>query len=128
MQTKKMSFWWSVPIGLVFPALQIAISFLRFNELDPYTPLLDYLWFYLAGVAGVLWLIFLFHRSKTGVQKWVVFLAFLLATPISTLAMANASGFGPIGILLFPFIIWALFSGFGFVVGWYFSRRLAQTG
>jgi hypothetical protein len=49
METKKMSFWWAVPIGLAFPILQIAFYYLRFAEFDPFTPWLDYLWYFLAG-------------------------------------------------------------------------------
>ena len=127
MQTKKMSFWWSVPIGLVFPVLQIAIYYLRFNEMDPYTPLLDYLWFYMAGVAGVLLLIFLLRRSRTGIQKWLVVIAFLLATPISTSVMVGGGAFGPIGIILAPLFIWTLFCGFGYLVGRFFSRKQLES-
>jgi hypothetical protein len=127
MDKKKLSFWWAAPIGLIFPVLQIAFNYFRFQGLDPYTPWLHYLWYYLAGVAGVLLLILLLQRSRTRVQKWIVFLAFLVATPFSTLTMGNVGGFGPIGIMLFPLIFWAIFSGFGFLVGWFFSRKQMET-
>jgi hypothetical protein len=127
MDNKKLSFWWAAPIGLIFPVLQIAIYYFRFEELDPYTPWLDYLWYYLAGVAGVLLLILLLHRSRTRMQKWIVFLAFLLATPISSLMMRSGGVLGPLGIILFPTLNWVLFSGFGFLVGRFFSRKQLET-
>ena len=128
MEKKQISFWWAIPIGLVFPILQIAFQYLRFQELDPFTPMLDYLWYFAAGVAGVLLLFFLLHRSKTTTQKWIVVLAFLLGTPISTLVMAGVGGFGPFGIIFFPLLVWALFSGFGFLVGRFFSRKESAAG
>jgi hypothetical protein len=127
MEPKKISYWWAILIGLVFPIAQIVIYFLRFGEMNPYASILDHLWFFLAGAAGGLLLIELLRRSLTGVQKWIVAVAYLLGTPVSTLMMVGGGLLGPIGIILFPLINWALFSGFGFLVGRYFSRRRLGT-
>lgn len=127
METKKISFWWAVPIGLLFPILQIAIYFARFGEMNPYAPVFDYLWFALAGIAGGLLLTFLLGRSTTGLQRWFVGIAFLLAAPISTLMMVGGAVLGPLGIILFPALNWGLFCGFGFLAGRFFSRKLAGT-
>ena len=123
MEPKKMSYWWAIPIGLFFPVVQIAIYFLRFGEMNPYAALLDHLWFLLSGAAGALLLIVLLRRSQTTVQKWIVVLAYLLGTPISTLMMVGGGLLGPIGIILFPLFNWALFCSLGFLVGRYLSKR-----
>jgi hypothetical protein len=127
MDTKKISFWWAGLIGLAFPVLQIAFYYLRFAELDPFTPWLDYLWYFLAGVAGALLLILLLQRSRTTLQKWIVLLAFLIAAPISTLMMRSGGVLGPLGMILFPLLNWLLFCGFGFLVGRFFSRKQVET-
>jgi hypothetical protein len=123
MESKKMSYWWAVLIGLVFPILQVVIYFLRFGEMNPYAVIVDHLWFFLSGAVGALLLILLLRRSQTPVQKWIVALAYLLGTPISTLMMVGGGLLGPIGIILFPLFNWFLFCGFGFLVGRFLSRR-----
>ena len=127
MENKQTSYMWAIPIGLLFPLLQVAIYYMRFGELNPYAPVWDYLWFFLAGTAGILLLIFLLNRSANGAQRWAVALAFLVGTPISTMMMVGGGVLGPIGIILFPLLNWVLFSGLGFLVGRYFSRKTANT-
>ena len=119
---RELSYWWTIVIGLLFPILQGAIYYIRFGILNPYAPLIDYILFFLAGTLGGLVLIALLQRSHTKAAKWSVIVAYLLGTPIAFLGSLGGGLFGPVGVILLPVIIWAIFTAIGFGVGRLFFK------
>jgi hypothetical protein len=124
---RELSYWWAALIGLVFPLLQDLLYYLRFRILNPYAGPLDYALFFLAGALGGLILIALLRRSRTTAAKWIVLLAFLLATPLAIAGMLGGGLFGLFGILLLPAAIWAIFTGLGYGIGRLLSRMGAGS-
>jgi hypothetical protein len=104
-------------IGLVFPLLQAGIYYFRFGTLNPYATLPDYALFFLGGALGGLILIALWRRSRTKEARRSVLVAYLLATPFALAGMLGGGLFGPLGIVLLPALIWALFAGIGYGIG-----------
>ncbi len=124
MENKQtLSYWWAALIGLLFPIAQAAIYYFRFGQLNPYATVLDYLLFFLAGALGALVLIPLLRRSRTPAARWIVLLAFLLATPLAIAGMVGGGLFGPVGVVLLPAILWAIFAGIGYGIGRLVSRK-----
>jgi DMSO reductase anchor subunit len=119
---RELSYWWAAAIGLLFPILQALIYYIRFGILNPYAPLIDYILFFLAGTLGGLILIALLRRSETKSAKWSVSLAYLLGTPVAFLGSLGGGLFGPVGVILLPTIIWAVFSLIGYWLGSLFSK------
>jgi hypothetical protein len=120
---KKISYWWAVPIGLVFPALQALIYFLRFGGWNPYAGWLDYVLFFTAAALGGLVLIAFLRASRAPAARWIVLGAYLLATPFALMGMLAGGLLGPLGVILFSLVIWAVFTAIGYFVG-----RLAVRG
>jgi hypothetical protein len=118
----KLSYWWAILFGLLFPVVQIGIYYFRFGRLNPYSPLLDYIMFFLTGTVGGLIFIALLRRSGTKAAQWSVTLAFLLATPIATLGMLGGGLLGPVGVVLFPTLIWGIITTIGYLIGGLISR------
>lgn len=119
---REIPYWWATVLGLLFPVLQAAFYYARFGILNPYAPLIDYLLFFLGGTLGGFILIALLRRSGTKAAKWSVTLAFLLGTPIAFIGSLGGGLLGPIGVVLFPAIIWAVFTGIGYWIGKLFSK------
>lgn len=128
METKReSSYWWAVLIGLFFPVLQGTIYYLRFGVLNPYASPLDYTLFFLAGGLGGSIFIALLRRSRTNTAKWIVILAFVLASPLATIGMLVGGLLGFFGVVLLPAAIWAILTGIGFWIGRFFSRTIAPA-
>jgi len=119
----ELSYWWATLIGLLFSVLQIVIYYVRFGQLNPYAPLTDYLLFFLAGILGGLALIAFLRRSGTMAAKWSVTLAFLLGTPLAFLGSLGGGLLGSVGAVLFPVLVWTMFSLIGYWGGRLFSKR-----
>jgi hypothetical protein len=123
MEEKKISYGWAALSGLFVPVLQIAIFFVRFGKLNQDASLLDYVIFFLAGTAAGLILIAFLRRSKTMAAKWIVFVTFLLATPMALAGMLLGGLLGPVGVVLFSFLFWLIITGLGFLAGLFLSRN-----
>lgn len=117
MLEKKVPYWWSLLIASVYPVLQLLIFLFRFRKLSTLASSLDYLIYYLAGLAGALLLIFLLRRSKTSTGRWVILGAYLLATPLALSGMVGGGLLGPLGVILFSFVPWALFMWLAYLAG-----------
>ena len=125
-KNQEFPYWWAALVGLLFPVLQGTIYYLRFGLLNPYAGFLDYFLFFLAGALGGLVLIALFQRSRTRAAKWIVLVAFLLATPLATLGALGGGLLGLFGVVLLPPVIWAAITGIGYLVGSLVSRKRAD--
>jgi hypothetical protein len=117
MDANKTPYWWSLPIGFVYPVLQIFIFVFRFKKLNTLGSPWDYLLFFVAGFAGALLLIFFLHRSRTKAGRWIILGAYLLAVPLALAGMIAGGVLGPVGIILFSFMPWALFMWLGYLAG-----------
>ena len=60
---------------------------MRFGQLNPYAALTDYGLFFIAGLFGGFVLIAFLRASRTPAARWIVFGAYLLATPFAMIAM-----------------------------------------
>ena len=117
MTQKPISYWWALPIGLAFPLLQALIYVLRFGELNPYAALTDYGLFFVAGLLGGLVLIAFLRASRTPVARWLVFGAYLLATPFAMIAMVLGGLLSLVNVVLPSLAIWAVFTAIGYFIG-----------
>ena len=120
---KKMSLYWALIIGLLVVAAQIITFYVRFGRWNTNAFFLDYLLIFLAGALGGLILIYFRNQQSSVDGRFIVTIAFLLASPLALIMMIAGGLLGVLGILLFPQIPWALFSWIGSLVGKRASRR-----
>jgi len=115
--------WWLVPgVGLLSVAAQIVIFYARFGRWNADSTITDYLLFFLAGALGGWILTFFLNRNPASAARRVVWIAFLLASPFSVLMMLAGGLVGPLGVLIFPQVPWAIFAWIGSWLG----RRMAR--
>ena len=110
---QKVSFYWALLVGLLSPVAQSLEYYIRFDRWNTEATLTEYLLFFLAGTLGGVILIFFMNRQASTKRRWVVLIAFLLASWIALIMMIAGGLLGPIGVLLFPQIPWALFTWIG---------------
>ena len=119
---KKISLYWALLVGLLSVVAQIIIFRVRFGRWNTGALFLDYMFFFLAGALGGLILIYFLNRETLETVRWVILIAFLLASPIAWFMMIVGGLLGVPGILLFPQIPWALFTWIGSWAGKFISR------
>jgi hypothetical protein len=66
-----------------------------------------------AGALGGLILIDFLNREESPRARRIVLIAFLLASPFALILMLAGGLFGPLGVLIAPQIVWALFTWLG---------------
>lgn len=120
---KKVPLYWAFIVGCFVVAAQVITFYVRFGRWNTEADLTDYLFFFLAGALGGLILIFFLNRQSSTARRWVVLVAFLLASPIALFMMLGGGLLGPLGTLIFPQIPWALFSWIGSLVGRIVSKE-----
>jgi hypothetical protein len=79
--------------------------------------------FFIAGTVGGLILIALLNRSKTKAAKWLVIIAFILATPVALTGMVIGGLVGPFGVIFMSAMLWTMITGIGFFIGRFLSRN-----
>jgi hypothetical protein len=105
---KKISNYWSLLAGLLTVAVQIITFYLRFGRMNTDATFVDYLLFFVAGTLGGLILIYFLNKQTSAAKRWVVLVAFLLATPLAMIFLLGGGLLRWIGVILFPQIPWAL--------------------
>ena len=110
---QKVSLYWALLVGLLSPVAQAFEYYFRFERWNTEATITEYVLFFLAGTLGGVILIFFMNRQASTRRRWVVLIAFLLASWIALIMMIAGGLLGPIGVLLFPQIPWALFTGIG---------------
>ena len=119
---KKVSPYWSLLVGLLTIAGQVVTFYIRFGRWNTDAFILDYLLIFLAGAVGGWILIHFMNRQSSSDARFIVLIAFLLASPIALFLMIAGGLLGIPGILLLPQIPWALFVWIGSFVGKRLSR------
>jgi hypothetical protein len=120
---KKISPYWALLVGLLIVAAQVITFYVRFGRWNMDAFILDYLLIFLAGALGGLILIYFLNRHSSLDARFVVLIAFLLASPLALFMMIGGGLLGIPGILILPLIPWALFTWIGSFVG----RRLSRS-
>lgn len=120
---KPVSFYWIPLVGLLSVAAHIIIYYARFHRWNTVSKFTDYLLFFVAGALGGWILTYVLNRQISGAQRLVVLIAFLLASPIALMVMLAGGLLGPLGVLIFPQIPWALFAWIGSSVGMLIFRE-----
>ena len=116
-------FYWALGAGILSIAAQMITYYLRFGVWNIESPVSDFIFFFLTGTLGGLILIFFLNGQETRKGRWIVLAAFLLISPLSILVMLGGGVFGPLGLLIWPQIPWALFTWLGSLLGSYVSRK-----
>ena len=119
---QKVSLYWALLVGLLSPVAQALEYYFRFDRWNTDATITEYLLFFLAGALGGVILIFFMNRQASTRRRWVVLIAFLLASWIALIMMIAGGLLGPIGVLLFPQIPWALFTWIGSLVAKFIAR------
>ena len=119
---QKVSLYWALLVGLLSPVAQALEYYFRFDRWNTDATITEYLLFFLAGTLGGVILIFFMNRQASTMRRWVVLIAFLLASWIALIMMIAGGLLGPIGVLLFPQIPWALFTWIGSLVAKFIVR------
>jgi hypothetical protein len=104
-------------VGSLSVAAQITRFYVRFGRLNTDATFTEYLLFFLSGALGGAILVFFLNRQASIRRRWVVLIAFLLASPIALVMMLGGGMLGWIGLLILPQIPWALFTWIGSLVG-----------
>ena len=118
-----IALYWALGAGILSVAAQMLTYYLRFGIWNTESPLSDYVFFLIAGILGGCILIFFLNRQESTKGRWIVLAAFLLTSPISILVMLAGGVFGPLGILIWPQIPWAVFTWLGSLLGGFVSRK-----
>jgi hypothetical protein len=122
-QLNRIPFQWALLVGLLAIAAQAVTFYLRFDRWNTDAFIVDYLLIFLAGALGGLILIYFLNRQPSLDARFVVVIAFLLASPIALFMMIGGGLLGIPGILILPQIPWAFFTWIGSFVG----RRLTRS-
>ena len=109
-------------VGLLVVVAQVITFYIRFGRWNNNALFLDYLLMFAAGALGGLILIYFQNRQPSLNARWIVLIAFLLASPLALSMMIAGGLLGIPGILIFPQIPWALFSWLASLVGRRVSR------
>jgi hypothetical protein len=120
---KTISPYWALVAGLLAIVAQVLIFYLRFGRWNPLATFAEYLFFFLAGALGGSILIFFLNRQSSLRGRWMVLVGFLIACPIAFFMMIGGGLLGPLGVLAFPQIPWALFTWLGSIVGNLATKR-----
>ena len=120
---KKLSLYWALLLGLLSIIVQAVTFYLRFDMWNDSSSALDYLLFFVAGTLGGLILIYFLNRQTSTTAWWVELIVFLLATPVAMMFMIGGGLLGPLGVLLFPQIPWALFAWIGGLIAKFVTRE-----
>ncbi|GAB4434500.1 MAG: hypothetical protein Kow002_21420 [Anaerolineales bacterium] len=124
MENKKISYWWSALVGFLSIAAQVASFYNRFGKLAPAeSNLLDFLWFFLGGLAGGAIGVYFYNRNVSNAARWAVMVSFVLGFYPAMLAMLGGGLIGFIGIIILPAIVWGIFTGLGFLLGKLLQRK-----
>ena len=110
-------------VGLLVLLAQVISFYILFGRWNTNAFFVDYLLIFLAGSLGGLILIYFLNRQPSADARFIVLIAFLLASPLALIAMIGGGLFGLLGILILPQIPWALFAWLGSLVGGRVSRR-----
>ncbi|HJS19139.1 MAG TPA: hypothetical protein VJ785_10330 [Anaerolineales bacterium] len=113
----KVSWLWVFVAGLLSVAAQIIVFYARFGRWNTDSVFTDYLLFFLSGALGGWILIFFLNRQPSSANRRAVWIAFLVASPIALLMMLAGGMLGPLGVLIFPQIPWAIFTWVGSWMG-----------
>lgn len=119
---KIISVYWALVVGLLAVIAQVITYFVRFGHWNTVSPLVDYLFFFLAGTLGGWILIYFLNRQSSNARRWIVFAAFLLASPIALTVMVTGGLLGGFGVFLFPQVPWTLGSLLGSWAARFVSR------
>ncbi len=122
LDMKTIPAYWALLVGLLSVAAQVVTFYLRFGRWNTEATFMEYLFFFLAGSLGGTILIFFLNRQSTGRGRWVVLIIFLLVSPVALFLMVGGGLLGPLGVLIFPQIPWALFTWLGSLLGRSVSR------
>ena len=114
---KKISLYRALLAGLLTIAAQELTYYVRFGRSNTNAFIVDYILIFLAGTLGGLILIYFLNRQPSSDARFIVLIAFLLASPIALIMMIAGGLLGIPGILIFPQIPWALFTWIGSLVG-----------
>jgi hypothetical protein len=120
---KTISAYWALVVGLLSIVTQVITFYLRFGRWNTEAKFAEYLFFFLAGAFGGSILIFFLNRESSLSTRWIVLVSFLIACPIALFMMIGGGLLGPLGVLIFPQIPWALFAWLGSVVGSFATKR-----
>ena len=121
-QVNRIPFEWALLVGLLAVAAQAVTFYLRFDRWNTDAFIVDYLLIFLAGALGGLILIYFLNSQSSLDARFIVVIAFLLASPIALFMMIGGGLLGIPGILNLPQIPWALFTWIGSFVGQRLSR------
>ena len=120
---KKLSLYWALLLGLLSCVVQAVTFYLRFEMWNGSSSAVDYLLFFVAGTLGGLILIYFLNRQASKTAWWVELIVFLLATPVALMFMIGGGLLGPLGVLIFPQIPWALFAWLGGLIAKFVTRE-----
>ena len=119
---KTVSYYWAMLVGLLTIVAQVVTFYLRFGRWNTDAFIVDYLIIFLAGALGGLILIYFLNRQSSSDARWIVLIAFLLASPLALFMMIGGGLLGLLGILTLPQIPWALSTWLGSLIGKRISR------
>jgi DMSO reductase anchor subunit len=119
---KKLSVYWALLVGLLSVVVQVLTYYIRFGKWNEFSTAVDYIMFFLAGTLGGSILIYFLNRQTSKTAWWVVMLVFLLATPVAMFMMLGGGLLGPLGVLIFPQIPWALITWIGALIAKIITR------
>ena len=118
-----ISVYWSLLVGFLAIVAQVLTYYFRFGRWNTVSPFEDYLFFFLAGTLGGWTLIYFMNRQASAAARWIVLVAFLLASPLALTVMVAGGVLGGFGVFLFPQVPWTLSGLLGSWMGNFVSRR-----
>jgi hypothetical protein len=121
-QVKRIPIQWALLVALLIVAAQVLTFYVRFGRWNTDAFIVDYLLIFLAGALGGIILIYFLNGQSSLDARFIVVIAFVLASPIALFMMIGGGLLGIPGILILPQIPWAIFTWIGSFVGQRLSR------
>jgi hypothetical protein len=120
---KKPSFLWAFAVGILFVVLQIAVYFLRFNNINPEASAADYLFFFIGGTLIGLGLIYFLRRSENKATSNATLIGFVLGIPFALFGMLLGGLAGPFGSIFLSMSPGIFMIAVGYFLGRTFSKE-----
>lgn len=119
---KKVSFLWSLGVGLLFVVLSLLMFLFRFSNLNADAPISDYVVIFLAGTLIGAALVYFLRRSEQQSVFRGTLISFVVSLPFALFGVTFGGMVGGIGI----FLLGASPAIFIIGVGYYLTRAFAK--
>jgi uncharacterized membrane protein YjjP (DUF1212 family) len=120
---KKISFIWSLGVGLLFVVSSLVIFLTGFGDLNIESPLVNFVIIFLSGTLVGAVLVYLLRQSERPIVFRATVIAFVISLPFALFGLVFGGIVGGIGLFLLGVSPSVFITGTGHYLGRAFSRK-----